>query len=165
MPDLALMGLRQTFGGAPGPALFSEISTSIADLANALARMPKWDENTLHSCYSDLVGAAINKPDNVPFTPALPMHINPKADGFMTCNNFIDDLIATWVEFCVTDNTRAVEALLASLDTVVHPSGQASAQRRPLGNHQSHCKGYPDGTPHCPRLADGHTTPSHQPPR
>ena len=37
---LVLLSLSQTFGGAPGPPGFSDISNLVTDLANLLARTP-----------------------------------------------------------------------------------------------------------------------------
>ena len=46
---VALASLRVTFGGHLSPLLFSEVSESITDLANALARCESWNPAT--SCH------------------------------------------------------------------------------------------------------------------
>jgi hypothetical protein len=40
---LLLMALRMTFGGAPNPAQWSDISEVVTDLANDLVRRNDWD--------------------------------------------------------------------------------------------------------------------------
>jgi hypothetical protein len=41
--DIGLVSLRLTFGGSPYASIFTELSEPLVDLANALARCPKWD--------------------------------------------------------------------------------------------------------------------------
>ena len=41
--------LRATFGGAPNPAEWSNISETVTDLANLLLSLPEWNPEELHS--------------------------------------------------------------------------------------------------------------------
>lgn len=46
---IALITLRVTLGGAPGPSLWSDGAEMATDLANALSACPDWDPKELHS--------------------------------------------------------------------------------------------------------------------
>ncbi len=43
---MALAALRLTFGGAPNPSLFSDLSKTLTDLANVFAACPDWSPKT-----------------------------------------------------------------------------------------------------------------------
>ena len=115
------MAARQTFGGAPGPSGFSDISTPTADLANGLARTEEWDETLLRSSYSDRIGEPIIQDDSVPFAEAMPMQVAPEADGKATTNNFVDDLITTFVMEYEQDADRAIQSVLVAFETICRP--------------------------------------------
>ena len=53
--DLLLVALRMTFGGAPNPSQWSDVSEVITDLANDLVRRSDWDPKAFHSPHQHLL--------------------------------------------------------------------------------------------------------------
>ncbi|KAI2499833.1 hypothetical protein MHU86_14650 [Fragilaria crotonensis] len=53
--DLLLVALRMTFGGAPNPSQWSDVSEMITDLANDLVRRDDWDPSVYHSPHQHLL--------------------------------------------------------------------------------------------------------------
>ncbi len=53
--DLLLVALRMTFGGAPNPSQWSDVSEVITDLANDLVRRSDWDPEEFHSPHQHLL--------------------------------------------------------------------------------------------------------------
>ena len=53
--DLLLVALRMTFGGAPNPSQWSDVSEVITDLANDLVRRSDWDPEAFHSPHQHLL--------------------------------------------------------------------------------------------------------------
>ena len=124
---LALLSLRQTFGGSPGASIFCDISTPTTDLANALARFDDWDRKALRSSYDAYIKPPEYEPDDVPFAQARPLMVSPEADGKVTANNFIDDIIACWAAWTEDDNDHNMQALLVAFETVLRaniPEGE-----------------------------------------
>jgi hypothetical protein len=75
---IALMSLRQTFGGAAGPPGFSDISTIVTDLANALARLPTSVIDDLpDSIYKDKIGTPTFSDIKEGLAAALPLRVIP----------------------------------------------------------------------------------------
>jgi hypothetical protein len=119
---IGLLLLCQTFGGAAGPPCFSDISTIITDLGNALARLPSKTLDALpDSIYKDKIGSPTLAPSNIPIAPALPLRITPEADGHATANNYIDDIIAAFTMLAQSDPTRAAKALMLAFKIASRP--------------------------------------------
>ena len=55
LTDLLLVALRMTFGGAPNPSQWSDVSDVITDLANDLVRRSDWDPEVFHSPHQHLL--------------------------------------------------------------------------------------------------------------
>jgi hypothetical protein len=53
--DLLLMALRMTFGGAPNPSQWSDVSEVLTDLANDLVRRTDWDPKVFRSPHQHLL--------------------------------------------------------------------------------------------------------------
>ena len=53
--DLLLVALRMTFGGAPNPFQWSNVSEVITDLENHLVRRSDWDPEVFHSLHQHLL--------------------------------------------------------------------------------------------------------------
>ena len=53
--DLLLVALRMTFGGAPNPSQWSDVSEVITDLANDFVRRSDWDPEVFHSPHQHLL--------------------------------------------------------------------------------------------------------------
>ena len=144
---IALMSLRQTFGGAAGPPGFSDISTVITDLANALARLPTDVLDALpESIYKDKIGAPTFADLKAELAAALPMRVTPEADGFQTANNYIDDIISSFVMASGLDPKRAAKALMLAFEIASRPL-VAHGETLPRDDNMSLGKLFAEGTP------------------
>ena len=144
---IALMSLRQTFGGAAGPPGFSDISTVITDLANALARLPTDVLDALpESIYKDKIGAPTFADLKAELAAALPMRVTPDADGFQTANNYIDDIISSFVMASGLDPKRAAKALMLAFEIASRPL-VAHGETLPRDDNMSLGKLFAEGTP------------------
>ncbi|KAI2512435.1 hypothetical protein MHU86_1888 [Fragilaria crotonensis] len=88
--DLLLVALRMTFGGAPNPSQWSDVSEMITDLANDLVRRDDWDPSVYHSPHQHLLdteGAVDNDKGSVD-----KMSVFGKADYFAVNYPPYDDL-------------------------------------------------------------------------
>ena len=88
---LLLLFLRLTFGGSPGPSLFSVISECLTDLVNAILRCEDhWDPTDLTSLLEAIMSETKTLPEDVPFAAAAPLSVNipetaiAKSDFWMT---------------------------------------------------------------------------------
>ncbi|KAI2502876.1 hypothetical protein MHU86_11545 [Fragilaria crotonensis] len=91
--DLLLVALRMTFGGAPNPSQWSDVSEMITDLANDLVRRDDWDPSVYHSPHQHLLdteGAVDNDKGSVD-----KMSVFGKADYFAVNYPPYDDLLAS----------------------------------------------------------------------
>ncbi|KAL7526143.1 hypothetical protein ACHAXR_001342 [Thalassiosira sp. AJA248-18] len=85
---LAIMSLRLTFGGAPGPYEWGVMSESICNLAMKILHLhdDDWDPNTLHAPNQELVPPAKLLGDDIPFAVGrkliLDIPMNPR--GWMS---------------------------------------------------------------------------------
>jgi len=80
--ELALMSLRLTFGGAPGPYEWSIISETVCDLTTAKKHNVNWDLLTLYGINQHLAPPPKYLDDLVPFAEGLELiveiEINPR---------------------------------------------------------------------------------------
>lgn len=88
---IALICLRMTFGGKPCPALFSELSETLADLCNILARLEGWDPSAFTHRFMSIIGSPRYLASDVPFTAARPLSVDPQADPAGTSFPYLDD--------------------------------------------------------------------------
>jgi len=66
--EFALIALHMTFGGAPNPSQWSDVSELATDLANTLVRCDDWDPSEFSSPHQHLLGSAYEfEPDDFPF--------------------------------------------------------------------------------------------------
>jgi hypothetical protein len=83
--NLCFISLRLTFGGAPNPNFWGEVSESITDLTNALLQCSDWNPDKLKSPLQDQVPIDKSKSelDERPLNQALPMavQVNLLDDG------------------------------------------------------------------------------------
>ena len=121
---IALMSLRETFGGAPCPFLFAEFSEPVADLANALARCKLWNPAVTKSPHSILMGPPKLSVATIPFAPARPMLVDPETDKFGTTEVFIDDLMALFPWLSRAHLERCSNATLLALELLSRPLGK-----------------------------------------
>ena len=149
--DLALVALRLTFGGAANPSLFSDISESMADIANALFRCPQWQPSTTPSSFAHVVE-----------TPILVLEQDPTAapcvaearqlllgdsipDGDGAADVFLDDIFGAYAWDGTSPPDRIAQAILTVIDTVGCPV--SDADRFPRDPLLSLKKASAEGTP------------------
>ncbi len=108
-----LLALRMTFGGAPNPSQWSDVSEMATDLANDLVRDDGWDHHLHKSPHQGIIGDAIVwEPEDIPIAPAeeiavkLPHDDSPKADCY------IDDIFSVFLEEDVERGSRIVPFVL-----------------------------------------------------
>jgi hypothetical protein len=123
--DHLLVALRMTFGGAPNPSQWSDVSELACDLANDLARHPGWDPSVHFSPHQRLIQGKLDRqPPEVPFAPASPLFVRVPCDELPKSENFIDDQFLAFLE---TSATRGS----AVLPFVIH------LLSRPLATNES----------------------------
>jgi hypothetical protein len=87
-----LLALRMTFGGAPNPSQWSDVSEMACDLANDIVRHPGWNPVVQVSPHQDLLASKYSSaPKDTPFAQSLPVFVKVPCDGHPTAENFIDD--------------------------------------------------------------------------
>ena len=69
--ELALMSLRFTFGGAPGPYKWSIISETVCNFTTAIKPNDNWDPLTLYGINQHLVPPPKYLDDLIPFAEGL----------------------------------------------------------------------------------------------
>ena len=65
--DLAIVALRLTFGGAPGPYEWGVFSESICDLSIAIMENTGWDPTSLCAPNGQIVPPSLFLDDSIPF--------------------------------------------------------------------------------------------------
>lgn len=120
--ELILMALRLTFGGAPCPSEWGEMSETICDLTNAILSDSSWDPKLMRSPNQDLVPKEPMLPDTVGFGEArqlfVDIPINPRGKNEV----FIDDNCTLGVDLPGTDNVLCVEsAAMLAIYAVARP--------------------------------------------
>ena len=65
--DLAIVALRLTFGGAPGPYEWEILSESICDFSIAIMQYAGWDQTSLCAPNCHLVPPPLFLDDSIPF--------------------------------------------------------------------------------------------------
>ena len=108
LPDenLAIMALRLTFGGSPGPYEWGAISETICDLSMAFLHSDDWDPNELCSPLGSLVPQPKYLPDSVPFAEGLDLIVDIPVDARGTTDVYIDDTISLSVDVEGSDNVQ-----------------------------------------------------------
>jgi hypothetical protein len=118
---VALVSLRLTFGGKPCPSKFCEISEPVTDLANEIARTPEWDPCTMHSTHHELIGPPEFQPDEVPFSAARNMIVDPEADEFASAEVFVDDIFSAFPALSDDHVQRGSQAALLAMEIIGRP--------------------------------------------
>ena len=93
-----LIALRLTFGGAPNPSRWSDLSEISCDLANDLSRHSGWDETVHFSPHAALLPRQpeLEAPD-VPFATAEPLSVPLPHDDAPKAEVYIDDLFNSYL--------------------------------------------------------------------
>jgi hypothetical protein len=144
---IALASLRATFGGSPCPNLFSEISESITDLANALVRCSRWDPTSLSPLHANLVGTPIRSDPAVPLAPARMMSVDPKVDAFGSNDVFIDDIVGVFPDLSVSHTNRCTLSPLLALEIAGRPLLSLEGEKLPRDEILALAKAMAEGTP------------------
>ena len=125
--DIAIISLRLTFGGAPGPFEWGVISESICDLANALLHDDNWDPSTLSAPAS--VPPMRLLTDDIAFGIGRELIVDLPIDPRGKIDCYIDDTVGITVDIPETDNIQRMEC--ASL-LAIHATSRPIHQQEPL---------------------------------
>ena len=106
--DLAFLSLRLTFGGAPNPNYWGEISESTTDLANALFQLDDWDPKVLFSPIQHKVPKAEANTSDIPFAKALPLAVTLDDNNKGKSDVYIDDITSVIAD--INNNAEKGEA-------------------------------------------------------
>jgi hypothetical protein len=94
-----LVALRLTFGGAPNPSRWSDLSEIACDLSNDLARNPGWDPQRHLSPHSNkLPPEPLLEPPTIPFATAEPLSVPLPDDDEPKSEVYIDDLFNCFLQ-------------------------------------------------------------------
>ena len=129
--DFALVALRLTFGGAPCPSHWSDLSEIACDTCNKLARCPAWNPRQhpqLRSPHQDrFVGPPRFLPPNIPCAPAQPTIVDVLSDDSPFTECYLDDLFT-----CFLDNPLTLWQGASITLLVLHLLGRPLAAHEPL---------------------------------
>ena len=119
---LAIIALRLTFGGAPGPYEWGVISESICDLAMRILHDDDWDPVTLHAPNPELVPAAEFLDDSIPFGVGKELIVDVPVNPRGVTDVYIDDTVGLTVDIEDSDNIIRLErALLLAIHAAARP--------------------------------------------
>jgi hypothetical protein len=127
---VALASLRATFGGAPCPSFWSEISESVTDLANVLVRCPHWDPKSLRPEHRDVIGNITFLANDIPFAPARNLLVDPGTDEYGTIDVYLDDLFSAFPALSDDHIERGSQAVPLAIDAVSRPLAQHESTLR-----------------------------------
>ena len=124
--DLAIMSLRLTFGGAPGPYEWGVISEAICDLAIAILQHDDWNPSELHAPGQDLVPPKHLMDSSIPLGQARELIVDIPVNPRGTADVYIDDTVGLAVDIEGSGNdTRLERAILLAIHVTareLHPS-------------------------------------------
>jgi hypothetical protein len=119
---LALMMLRLSFGGAPGPFEFSVASELLCDLIIAIMHNKDWNPYKLHGKNQRLVSPPKLLDNSIPFAKGLELIVDIPIDPIGTTDVYIDNLVSLTVDVKGTDNLVQCDcAPLLGIDTLSCP--------------------------------------------
>ena len=128
---LAFLALRLTFGGAPCPSKWSDISELTCDTCNQLSRCSTWNpwENTLLQSphQARYVGTPKYLPTGIPYAAAHDTIVSIDSDDFPYTECYIDDLFTCFLDTGLNHGKGSSVALLA-----LHLMGRPLATLEPL---------------------------------
>jgi hypothetical protein len=109
LPDeeLAIILLRLTFGGSPGPYKWGVISKSICNLANALLLDNNWNPHQLAAPTSFPTKQILD--DDIPFGIGRNLIVDFPVDPWGMLDVYLDDTIRLTVDLPDTDNADQME--------------------------------------------------------
>ena len=120
--DIALIALRLSFGGAPCPTEWGDLSESVTDLTNTILAHPDWNPNELKSTYADLIPKRKDLPEDVPFGKGKELIIDVPVNDVGASDVYIDDLWTACIDLPGSDNVRRMEqAALLCIEVAARP--------------------------------------------
>jgi hypothetical protein len=132
--DIALITLRLTFGGAPGPFEWGVVSGTVCDLANKLLRCNDWDTLTLHSSVQQEISTHQYLDNDVPFTEGRELIVDVPIDHRGYADVYIDDTTGLTIDLPGTQNAKRLKAaILLAIEVAARPHDK---------NEPIPCKGY-----------------------
>jgi hypothetical protein len=143
---MGLVALCVTFGGSPGPSVFSELSETVTDLSNALCLDPTWTPGHPASQFDHLIACPPVPPATPAMAQARPLSV-PVAVAPRGCLDvFIDDMFSVAPALPESHmGRRPILAALLAIDTIGRPSSKPSViPREPV---LSITKAIAEGTP------------------
>lgn len=129
--NLAFIALRMTFGGAPNPSFWGNISESVIDLANALLQCKEWDPSTLHSPLQHRLPTEPKQSPNSKLATALPIDVDVLPSDNGKADIYIDDGITITVEKDDEDLSNLNKAAAAVL-LAMHVVGRPDDEKDPI---------------------------------
>ena len=92
--ELCFISLCLTFGGAPNPNYWSEVSEFTTNLANAILQCSDWDPQELHSPIQDEIDQSEHQDDYVVenLAKALPLAVQVPVSNLGQVDCYINDL-------------------------------------------------------------------------
>ena len=120
--NIAVVALRLTFGGSPGPYEWGVISESICDLATAILQDDDWDPNILRAPNASLVPEKKLLSNSVPFGVGKELIVDVPVDPRGIEDVYIDDTVGLCVDIQSTNNaTRLENAVLLAIHVAARP--------------------------------------------
>ena len=142
--ELALVALRLTFGGRPCPAIFSEFSEMLTDLANVLLQCDDWDPANIRPTHSDLVGTPIMCGQDIPFAQARPTLVPVQVNDSGGADVYLDDVFSAVPALSTLHVERGYMSILLALEIIGRPVYGESLERDDL---LAIAKAIAEGTP------------------
>ena len=114
--NLAIVALRLTFGGAPGPYEWGAISETICDLSVAISHSDDWDPEALRAPNGDMVPPPKSLSNDEPFAEGKELVVDMPLDTSRTTGVYIDDTIALGVDVKGANNVdRLMQVTLLAI--------------------------------------------------
>jgi hypothetical protein len=115
--SLALMMLRLSFGGAPGPFKFCVVLETICDLIITIMHNKSWNPYKLCGKNQHLIPLPKFLDDSIPFAKGLELVVDIPINPRGTADVYIDDLISLTVDVKGSENLlRCDRAPLLAMD-------------------------------------------------
>ena len=119
--EYELLALRMTFGGAPNPSCWSDLTEMACDAANDLVRSA-WDPAEFSSPHVDKIPAEpVVLPADVEFTKAEPLAVDDLEDDLPRSDVFIDDAFCAFLERDLAKGRAVLPFLIHLLGRPLHP--------------------------------------------
>jgi hypothetical protein len=108
-----------TFGRAPNPSQWSDVSEMATDLANDLANDGRWDHTTQTSPHQHILNEEVQwEPDDVLITAAGKLAVDLMDDDWHKADCYIDDIFTTFLECDIKGGSKIVPFVIHLLS---HP--------------------------------------------